>query len=42
MADCYVTSGFSAYALASGNDDDDNDDDSNDNNSAGERQGYDV
>jgi len=41
-----VTAGFSAYAVASGEDDDDddddhdNDDDSDDNNSVGERQSF--
>lgn len=47
IADCSVTAGFSAYAVASGqdDDDDDNDDDDNDsddNNSVGERQSCDV
>ena len=39
IADCSVTPGFSAYAVASGQDyDDDNDDIDNDNNSVGDKQ----
>jgi hypothetical protein len=40
-----VTAGFSAYAVASGQDDDDDDEDDNDSddiNSVGERQSCDV